>query len=264
MLDEEKKAYGVIYKITNIVNNKIYIGQTKQLNGFNDRYKGNGTDIERVYNHYLHSIQYNDYYNKHLYNSIKKYGFDNFEVNKTFDVAYSKEELNEKEQYWIKHYKSFDNNYGYNYTMGGDGNDFTPDSYKNNMGIGKRYRPFICVETKDTFLTIDEAVQKYKVNRESLKRVLKGKQQTTYSKLHEKKIHFRYITISSGARKPVICLNNQQYFLTLTEARDWCHLKNNCGITDCCNGVRQSAGKHPLTGEKLRWMYAIDYKLHNK
>ena len=76
--------------------------------------------------------------------------------------------------------------------------------------------------------------KKYKVNRESLKRVLKGKQQTTYSKLHEKKIHFRYITISSGARKPVICLNNQQYFLTLTGKLKKCiHVCRRCLNASC-------------------------------
>lgn len=59
-------------------------------------------------------------YNKHLLNSIEKYGFDAFEVDEEFDKAYSQEELNLKEIYWIDFYDSYKN--GYNNNIGGDGN----------------------------------------------------------------------------------------------------------------------------------------------
>ena len=47
------EVYGVIYKIKNLINKKVYIGQTTQKGGFNSRYKYNGEGIERVYNHYM-------------------------------------------------------------------------------------------------------------------------------------------------------------------------------------------------------------------
>jgi hypothetical protein len=34
---------------------------------------------------------------------------------------------------------------------------------------------------------------------------------------------------------------------------------NRCGIGDCCRGKQKSAGKHPVTGEPLHWLYAIDF-----
>jgi group I intron endonuclease len=54
-----------------------------------------------------------------LYKAFKKYGFESFSW-EIIDVATSKEELKEKEKFWIKEYDSF--NTGYNMTLGGDYN----------------------------------------------------------------------------------------------------------------------------------------------
>lgn len=114
----EKEIYGYIYKITNTVNGKIYIGLT--TNGFDRRYSAYGEGIEKVYNYHTSRKRREEFYNAHLLNSIEKYGFKAFEVIKEFDVAYSEEELKEKERYWISYYKCNDRNYGYNSTEGGD------------------------------------------------------------------------------------------------------------------------------------------------
>ncbi len=112
------EVYGIIYKITNLINNKIYIGQTTA--GFNRRYSYFGNnDIERVYKYHKHYKDIEGYYNPHLLNAIEKYGFDNFKVDKVFDIAFSKEELDIKEQSWISIYNSFEN--GYNRCEGGKG-----------------------------------------------------------------------------------------------------------------------------------------------
>jgi len=111
--------YGIIYKITNIINEKVYIGQTTSKKGFNGRYCFSGEGIERVYKYHLKNRDSNRTYNKHLLCSIKQYGFDNFTVTEVFDIAFSKEGLNEKEQNCIKEFDSFNN--GYNNTLGGEG-----------------------------------------------------------------------------------------------------------------------------------------------
>lgn len=109
-------VYGFIYKITNKVNGKVYIGQT--INGFDKRYIRKGIDIEKVYKTHKYNKENNRSYNEHLYNSIEKYGFDNFDVVKVLDVAFSKSELNIKEKCWVSIYDSFKN--GYNQDLGGN------------------------------------------------------------------------------------------------------------------------------------------------
>ena len=96
------EVYGIIYKITNLINGKVYIGQTVQK--FNRRYR-----------HGIIST-----HNKHLKRAIEKYGIENFEVIENFDIAFSKEELNIKEIVYIDLFKSTNPLFGYNLKSGGD------------------------------------------------------------------------------------------------------------------------------------------------
>lgn len=94
-----------IYKITNQINRKVYIGQSKY--------------IEKRWNkHKSTAFNSNDHnYNCHLYRAIRKYGIENFSFEILEECLVS--ELNDKERYYIKLYDSFFN--GYNLTFGGDG-----------------------------------------------------------------------------------------------------------------------------------------------
>lgn len=113
------EVYGIIYKITNKINGKCYIGQTTK--GFDKRYVYQGEDIEKVYKYHL-TMKKCDNYNEHLFRSIEKYGVDSFEVIKVFDVAFSQIELNIKEKFYIKLFKSNERDFGYNINEGGEGN----------------------------------------------------------------------------------------------------------------------------------------------
>lgn len=86
-----------IYKITNKINKKAYIGQS--------------IDIERRWQEHIHEDR-----QSYIHNAIKKYGINNF----SFEIIEecSKEELDEKEIFWIKYYNTFEN--GYNLTLGGN------------------------------------------------------------------------------------------------------------------------------------------------
>ena len=95
-----------IYKITNTVNNKIYIGQTYNKTIY-DRFKRHLNEASET------SVSL-------IGKAIYKYGKDKFVV-ELIDEATSLQELNEKEKYWIKHYNSTNRNIGYNLTFGGDG-----------------------------------------------------------------------------------------------------------------------------------------------
>ena len=57
--------------------------------------------------------------------------------------------------------------------------------------------------------------------------------------------------------KAVRCLNTQEVFPSCREASDWCGIARQ-NIQRCCRGGRPTAGKHPITKEKLKWRYIED------
>lgn len=96
-----------IYKITNLVNNKVYIGKSTQIE-------------KRKYQHFYDAFYDNPSnrnYNMTVHKAIRKYGKKNFnfEIIEFCDIN----QLNEREQYWIKYYNS--KCYGYNDSDGGEG-----------------------------------------------------------------------------------------------------------------------------------------------
>ena len=96
---EDKKIYGRIYCITNLINGKQYVGQT----------------IKKI------SYRFNEHAraNSPLGEDIRKYGRENFKVDE-LEKCYSYEELNAAEKKWIKELDCKEPK-GYNRTDGGDG-----------------------------------------------------------------------------------------------------------------------------------------------
>lgn len=93
----------IIYKVTNLINQKIYIGKTNDLERRKKEHeqKNNNSLIDRA---------------------IKRYGKENF--NWEVIELVEKEKSNDREKYWIKYYNSYfrsKNSNGYNMTKGGDG-----------------------------------------------------------------------------------------------------------------------------------------------
>ena len=119
---------GFIYKITNTINGKSYIGQTIQ------------NVKERFYQHCATKCS-KAVSNMAIHRAIKKYGKSNFtvEVIEEIDSA----NLNDREKYWIKYYNSYNN--GYNSTKGGqDGckpfKDLDVESIIKEYNTGKSLR----------------------------------------------------------------------------------------------------------------------------
>lgn len=96
----------LIYKITNLLNGKSYIGQTIK------------DPEERWAEHKRHAFgsHLNDQ-NKTLYKAIRKYGIENFSFEVLQDNIPNFQKLDEAEIYWINYYNSFVK--GYNETFGG-------------------------------------------------------------------------------------------------------------------------------------------------
>lgn len=95
---------GCIYKITNIKDNKSYIGQTRTT--LAHRYSG----------HWSNALSKNGPQYP-MYQDMKKLGKDNFTVEQIEECP--NDQLNDKEKYWIAYYDTFNN--GYNQTKGGAG-----------------------------------------------------------------------------------------------------------------------------------------------
>lgn len=97
---------GYIYKITNIVNGKLYIGQTRKT-------------VEERFEIHLKNAK--KHINRYLYDAMNKYGYDNFVPSLIEECEDNL--LDEKEIYWIKFYNTINKDIGYNMTIGGGGGD---------------------------------------------------------------------------------------------------------------------------------------------
>jgi len=93
----------IIYKITNIINNKVYIGLTKG-------------SLESRWNRHVNSSVNGS--NFTIHNAIRKYGSKNFKI-ETIEKCNSISSLKKSEIKWIKELNSL--NGGYNMTSGGEG-----------------------------------------------------------------------------------------------------------------------------------------------
>lgn len=94
-----------IYKITNKVNNKIYIGKHASKR---KTYWGSGKLIKLA---------------------IKKYGKENF-IKEIIEYCENEELLNDREIFWIKYFDSRNRLIGYNITAGGDGQTGIPSIWR--------------------------------------------------------------------------------------------------------------------------------------
>lgn len=177
----------IIYKVTNVINGKVYIGQTKR-------------DLQLRWREHC-ACKKDRLFNR----AIEKYGVKNFTVEQ-IDVACSQEELNEKETYWIKFFDSANKENGYNLSLGGEfgsfnedvlrrmseshkgaknhfyGRKHTSESKKRMSETSKIKNNFVkvrCVETGEVFNSIVDASKTYNLKPTHITRVCKGKRNMT-------------------------------------------------------------------------------------
>lgn len=85
-----------IYKIINLKNNKVYIGQSEKLNN-------------REWCHF-YWLNRGEHHNEHLQKSYNKYGKDNF----IFEIIEETNDLDNRELYWINEYGGVNSKLNYN------------------------------------------------------------------------------------------------------------------------------------------------------
>ena len=203
-----------IYKITNDINNKIYIGKTEF--SIEKRFKEHCKDAYRDRNE-----------NRPLYAAMRKYGVEHFHI----DLIEKTDNPNEREVYWIEKYSSFKN--GYNATTGGDGKryldyDLIISTYNQVKNITKTAKICNCCES-----SVKNILKENNVNILSSGAISRS----NYGKIiHQYSLDGKYI----------------QSFSTLSDAGLWLKEHNlakgeirgiQSHIRDCANGKRKTAYK---------------------
>lgn len=96
---QEIEFNSAIYKITNVVNNKCYIGSA--------------VDVYTRLAVHKSGLKYGKQPNKHLQSAYDKYGIENFKF-EVLEYVLDKVDLLKREQIWINYFQSCDRRFGYN------------------------------------------------------------------------------------------------------------------------------------------------------
>lgn len=199
------KRIAGIYKIENLINHKVYIGQSLD-----------------VYRRFIAHINAKD--TTKFHNSLKKYGFENF----SFDLIKETYDLNYWEHFLVKLYKATDERYGYNMVEGGMSDNW---GYVNDLvhkGIIKPYKM-----TEEQIKKRQQARFGLKVSPEGrrslsikLKRYTEGHPEVVYKRVkwiyemseEEKKAYKLKQQQNNPRRKSIKCVETGEVFLSKNEA----------------------------------------------
>lgn len=268
-----------IYCVENMVNNKRYIGQSVDLKS-------------RLY-HHKSNLKNNKHKNRHLQFAVDKYGIDNFKFYIIEEC--SVECLDERERYYISLYRSDNEDFGYNVEPGGArGLKTMSDGTKSKISAALKGRKFtqghrqkigeanhnriISEETRkrmsvhhqnmagannpmfgkrhseETKKKISEANKN--PSDETRKKISEASKGRVCSEETKKKISDAVSGPKHPRCRPVYCPELGEEFWG-AKGVEYKYGIRACYITACLSGDQKSAGKHPVTGEKLTWQYKI-------
>lgn len=230
-----------IYLISNLINNKVYVGQS--------------VNIEKRWTQHKRELRNNIHGSKKLQNAWNKYGEENFE----FSIACECEEkqLNTLEQYYVFSLESYLPEGGYNISLGGEGLFIKGINNKMNKSV-------YCIETKIEYFSIAEASRQTGIRESSILQCCKGNYKYA-GKEGKQKFHWMYYEdflekgeiIDNTPRKKienghqVICIETGEVFESLKVASEKYNIDGS-NISACCRGKRTTAGEY-------HWMYHEDY-----
>ena len=138
---------GFIYIIKNIVNSKVYIGQTR-------------TSVEQRWKEHLRHAQYGD---QVINKAMRKYGINKFYI-ETLEIC-SIELLDYREMYYIELYNSADKSKGYNVSIGGN----TPRFKRKSLSISDLVDLYVNKQ-----FTLEDIANKFEVSRYIISSELKN------------------------------------------------------------------------------------------
>jgi len=240
-----------IYKITNEINGKVYIGQS--------------VDINKRKREHLNNYKREE--NKHyaLYKAINKYGVNNFKFEVVCECSI--EELNDLEVKYINLYNSYKNN-GYNMTLGGGGvrglkpwlgRKHTQET-KNKIRESRMGKKF-SNETIEKLRIINKGNKRRlgKSHREEtiekLSRLNRGENNAMFGKSHSQETKEKISAAKKGKgnsrSRKIICLNDMKIFNSMIETANYYNVRLD-SLSDVCRG------KYMKT-KGYRFMYYDEY-----
>lgn len=274
---------GYIYKITNVINDKKYIGQTRQ-------------PVQVRWDAHIYAAfrEYDDnrYY---LHRAIQKYGLENFTFEIIEEVPNTK--LDEREIYWIANYHTYRydklGNQSYNLTRGGKGYyKFEPDTliqafFENKEHLGNTCKDIGCSEPtlikvlkernlygkgsmcavyqislKDgsiinTYESIVDIQRKFQVGRTAITDAVNGRSKTmcgyAWCKVDDYP-NFNLEAHIDKKYKKVLCVEKELQFNTIKEACDWVY-NNHYTESKQINANICRACKKNIKAYGFHWQY---------
>lgn len=225
----------VVYKHTNKINGKSYVGQTCQ--SLSQRWRrGEG---------YKSST--------YFYHAIQKYGWDNFE-HTILECGLNENEVDERERFWIKYFNSTNENYGYNLSDGGNAEHSFNLQHKihHQQAVSKALGvSVICLNTKKIYPTIRQAM--FETGAEHISDCCKGKIKTSGKDKNGNALYWKYLSEYTGTEKieikkqlrkktSVLCITTGKIYQSAKEAERKTGIDSG-SIGRCCNGKRKTAGQ---------------------
>ena len=194
----------IIYLIKNMVNSKVYIGQT--IKKLNQRMHGHIADAKRNRS-------------TKLARAIRKYGENNF-ISGELITCNSSDELNKMELYFIEKYNSLDDKYGYNIRIGGECGFKISEETKRKLSISSKNAAQKAKENGGHWSSVKCSEEKKKYLSTLLSSELNPKNKPVY--MYDKEGNFikRFHSARESARKLG---------------------KPCCNIVSCCNNKLKSA-----------------------
>lgn len=231
--------FGIVYKITNMLNNKIYIGQTTKSLGL------------RWGQHRRASLSYGSNYP--LYKAIRLYGIENFKIEK-IDVADNSEELNIKEEFWIETFNSYiKHRKGYNLTKGGHNRDDlknkswgkhtqehkeymkekfkgrSPSPLAKEKAIESNSLSTINLTTGETFSSAKEMSKYYHISYGFTLELLSGKRRKKDGQIFRYQNEYRksqadivqtFVPLHKALPRPIFCVETNERYNSIKEAAE--------------------------------------------
>lgn len=242
----ETKYY--VYKHTNKVNGKVYIGITGRKN---PKYRWNNGKgyIE----------------NKHFWRSIKKYGWNKGFAHEILYSGLSEKQAEVMEVSLIAYYDSTDENKGYNKSPGGgiQSEEARQKISKANKGrkFTEEHKQKISESSKGKIFSEEHKQKLSKSNKGQIRsEETRQKMKDNHADINGKNNPMYGKTgYNNHSSKAVMCITTGQCFGSSSEAARYYNISNGNGsnIRRCCHGKYKSSGKLP-DGTKLVWKYVSD------